>query len=119
MSTPLLRREPPATTVEARCDAADQLAAARAVHHLLVCDRRLRLAGVACRCDFGRGGTRAVAEVMSTDVFAVEPGTTMGVAATAMRELRIGCLPVVSGPLVLGILTRFDLERAGAPAGLQ
>ena len=53
---------------------------------------------------------------MSTDVFAVEPTVTLGVAATAMRELRIGCLAVVSGPLVLGILTRRDLDRAGVPA---
>jgi CBS domain-containing protein len=33
-----------------------------------------------------------------------------------MKELRVGCLPIVSGPLVLGIVTRRDLERAGVPA---
>src|SRR5947209_10301417 len=36
-----MRRKPPATTVETRCYAADQFAAARRVHHLLVFDRRL------------------------------------------------------------------------------
>ena len=116
-----MRRKPPATTVEARCHAADEFAAARGVHHLLVFDRHLALAGLACRCDLGRGAAadQAVSEVMSTDVFAVEPTTTVGVAATAMRDLRIGCLPVVSGPLVLGILTRRDLNRAGVPASWE
>ena len=111
-----MRRKPPATTVEARCHAADDYAAKRGVHHLLVFDRKLALAGMACRCDLARGGQASVADVMSTDVFAVEPTTTLGVAATAMKELNIHCLAVVSGPLVLGILTRRDLDRAGVPA---
>lgn len=111
-----MRRKPPATTVEARCRAADDYAASRGVHHLLVFDRKLSLAGMACRCDLARGGDAAVADVMSSDVFAVEPTTTLGVAATAMKELRIRCLAVVSGPLVLGIVTRRDLDRAGVPA---
>jgi CBS-domain-containing membrane protein len=113
-----MRRKPPATTVEAHCHAADQFAAARGVHHLLVFDRKLALAGLACRCDLARGiaSDDAVAAVMSSDVFAVEPTITLGVAATAMRELRLGCLPVVAGPLVIGILTRRDLDRAGVPA---
>ena len=111
-----MRPKPPATTVETRCPAADEFAARRGVHHLLVFDRELRLAGLACRCDLARGGDRAVEDVMSRDVFAIEPTTLLGVAATAMKRLRIGCLPVVSGPLVLGILTRRDLDRAGVPA---
>ena len=111
-----MRPKPPSTTVDTRCYAADDFAAARGVHHLLVFDRGLALVGVACRCDLGRGGARAVGEVMSNDVFAAGPATTLGEAAAAMKELRIGCLPVVAGPLVLGIVTRRDLDRAGVPA---
>ncbi len=111
-----MRRKPPSTTIETRCHAADEFAAARGVHHLLVFDRRLALVGVACRCDLGRGGSDAVETVMSSEVFAVEPETSIGMAAAAMKQLRIGCLPVVSGPLVLGIVTRRDLDRAGVPA---
>ena len=111
-----MRPKPPATTVETRCPAADEFAARRGIHHLLVFDRKLTLAGIACRCDLARGGGGAVAEVMSRDVFVLEPATSLGVAATAMKRLRIGCLPVVSGPLVVGILTRRDLDRAGVPA---
>ena len=111
-----MRPRPPATTLETRCPAADEFAARRGVHHLLVFDRALTLAGIACRCDLARGGAGAVEEVMSKEVFAIEPATSLGVAATAMKRLRIGCLPVVAGPLVLGILTRRDLDRAGVPA---
>ena len=56
-----------------------------------------------------------VRTVMTTDVFAIEPSTSLGVAAAAMRDLHVGCLPVVRGPLLLGILTRRDLDRAGVP----
>lgn len=111
-----MRPKPPSTTVDARCHAADEFAAARGVHHLLVFDRALALVGIACRCDLGRGGTRSVADVMSGDVFAAAPSTPLGDAAAAMKELHIGCLPVVAGPLVLGIVTRRDLDRAGVPA---
>jgi CBS-domain-containing membrane protein len=111
-----MRAKPPSTTVDARCHAADQFAAARGVHHLLVFDRRLSLVGVACRCDLARGDGRAVSEVMSSEVFAVEPATPIGIVAAALDQLHIGCLPVISGPLVLGIVTRRDLDRAGVPA---
>lgn len=110
-----MRPKPPATTVHARAPAADEYARARGVHHLLVFDPRRRLAGVVCRCDLGSAGDRAVGEIMSAEVFAVEPSTSLGVAAAAMRELHIHCLAVISGPLVLGILTRHDLDRAGVP----
>jgi CBS-domain-containing membrane protein len=111
-----MRRKPPSTTVDTRCHAADEFAAARGVHHLLVFDCALALVGVACRCDLGRGGTRAVADVMSSDVFAAPPATTLGDAAAAMKQLHVSCLPVVAGPLVLGIITRRDLDRIGVPA---
>ena len=110
-----MRPKPPSTTVDTRCYAADEFAAARGVHHLLVFDRRRALVGVACRCDLGPGADRAVGAVMSKEVFVAEPATSLGEAAAAMRQLAIGCLPVVSGPLVIGIVTRRDLDRAGVP----
>ena len=113
--TQWMRTRPPATTLDTRCPAADEFAAARGVHHLLVFDRLLELAGVLCRCDLAHGGDRPVAAVMSSDIFAVAPSTPIGVAAAAMRELHISCLPVVRGALVLGIVTRRDLDRAGVP----
>lgn len=111
-----MRTAPPSITADMRRDAAEELAIARGVHHLLVFDRQRALVGLACRCDLARGDGRAVSEVMSRDVFAVEPATPLGIAAAALKQLRIGCLPVVSGPLVVGILTRRDLDRAGVPA---
>lgn len=111
-----MRPKPPSTTIDTRCLAADEFATARGVHHLLVFDPALTLVGIACRCDLARGAARAVGEVMSDEVFGAAPATTLGDAAAAMKQLRIGCLPVVAGPLVLGIVTRRDLERAGVPA---
>jgi len=85
--------------------------AASGVHHLLVFDRQRTLLGLACRCDLARGEGREVSEVMSSDVFAVEPATPLGIVAAALKQLQIGCLPVVSGPLVFGIATRSRSRR--------
>ena len=108
-----MRAPPPLTTVGTTCDAADAEAARLGVHHLLVLDGERRLVGVACRHDLGRGGSRPVETQMSSDVFAVDPGTQLGAAATAMRRLKLGCLPVVAGELLVGVVTRSDLARAG------
>jgi CBS domain-containing protein len=108
-----MRGTPPATTPGTSCDAADREVVGRQEHHLLVLDDARHLVGIACRHDLARGGTAPVDTQMSTEVFAVAPGTPIGVAATAMKRLRIGCLPVVSGPLVVGYITRSDLARAG------
>jgi CBS domain-containing protein len=51
---------------------------------------------------------------MVRDVFATGPATTLAAALAAMEQLGIGCLPVVDDPLLIGLLTRTDLERAGA-----
>jgi CBS domain-containing protein len=51
-----------------------------------------------------------VCEVMTTDVVTVRPDTTLGEAATLLRDRKLGCLPVTEedGTLV-GILTQSDL----------
>lgn len=106
---------PPTAAPDTPCPVADRDAAVAGLHHMLVLDAERRLAGIACRCDLGRGGAAPVSAVMGSEVFAVVPGTTLGVAATAMRRLSIGCLPVIAGELVVGVITRRDLLRAGVP----
>lgn len=95
------------------CAVADAEAARAGVHHLPVLDAERQLVAVSCRCDL-RGCEGLVADVMSRDVFATGPSTTLAAALAAMEQLRVGCLPVVDGALLLGLVTRTDLQRAGA-----
>ncbi len=101
------------TTPEARCDEAEALADERGAHHLLVLDGKRTLVGEVCRHDLADGGAAAVGSRMQRDVYALASGQSMGVADAAMRWLDVGALVVVSGVLVLGMLTRADLRRAG------
>jgi CBS domain-containing membrane protein len=50
-----------------------------------------------------------VSRVMRTEVWTVEPGALAINAARIMREHRIGCLPVIDGGKLVGILTEADL----------
>jgi len=106
-----------ATTSATPCAAADALATRAGVHHLPVLDHERLLIGMTCRCDLeGRSERCSVADVMAHDVFATGPATTLASALAAMEQLGIGCLPVVDDTLLIGLLTRADLARAGAGA---
>lgn len=52
-----------------------------------------------------------VMEVMTTQVHTVGPSATLKDAAKKMLEHRIGALPVVTGELLVGILTHTDVLR--------
>jgi CBS domain-containing membrane protein len=55
-----------------------------------------------------------VREVMSTDVESVNPATPLREAAEIMLETKYGCLPVVAGTRLVGILTEADFVRLAA-----
>ncbi len=64
---------------------------------------------------FRSEGSRVrVQEVMTRKVFSVTPETGTHRAARLMVEHRIGCLPVLRGSTLVGILTTIDLLRAMA-----
>ena len=52
-----------------------------------------------------------VEEVMTTEVETAEPGQWLQEAAVVMFENKYGCLPVVEGSRVVGILTEADFVR--------
>jgi CBS domain-containing protein len=54
---------------------------------------------------------RKIREIMSTEVETVEPSTSLKDAAALLLEEKIGCLPVVEGSHVVGILTEADFAR--------
>lgn len=64
---------------------------------------------------FRAWGTQVkVGEIMTRKILTVTPETRTDKAARLMVEHRIGCLPVVRGSTLVGIITRMDLLRAMA-----
>ncbi|XOV88906.1 MAG: CBS domain-containing protein [Pseudomonadota bacterium] len=113
-----LKRNDPLTTAE------DLMKQAR-IRHLPVLDADDRLCGIVSQRDLFRGmllrslgfGTRAedrlladhvVKEAMIKDVVTVSPETPLADAAKLMLDRKIGCLPVVAGNDLVGILTEAD-----------
>jgi CBS domain-containing membrane protein len=111
-----------------RLSIADDLMTAERVRHLPVLDEDGELCGIVSQRDLFRGalakaigygesgqrkllGTLAVKEVMTTGVVTVEPETRITDAAALMLQRRIGCLPVVEGGRLVGIVTESDLVR--------
>lgn len=89
------------------------------VRHIPVEDERGALVGVVTHRAivrlFARGAAPnrpvAVAEIMKRDPVAVPPDLPTLAAMRLMRERRIGCLPVVDGGRLVGIVTEQDFIR--------
>jgi CBS domain-containing protein len=56
-------------------------------------------------------GTIPVAAVMSTPAITVDPGLPIRVAVETMLDHRIGCLPVLAGGKLIGLLSETDCLR--------
>jgi len=56
--------------------------------------------------------TRMVSEVMVKDIIVTSPDTPVEEAARSLYEHRIGCLPVLEGDELVGIITETDVLRA-------
>jgi acetoin utilization protein AcuB len=113
----------PATTI------ADALTLARAerIRHLPVVEER-RLVGIVTERDLRSAvppawsddredykqsvSTKRVREVMTSAVITASPTTPVEEASKLMYENRIGCLPVIDGHELVGIITETDLLRA-------
>jgi CBS domain-containing membrane protein len=54
---------------------------------------------------------RRVREIMALEVETVEPDESLRAAAQMLLENKIGCLPVVEGEKLIGILTESDFVR--------
>ncbi|MBI3245472.1 MAG: CBS domain-containing protein [Deltaproteobacteria bacterium] len=53
----------------------------------------------------------AIKEVMSAPVVTVAPHASVQEAARLMMEKKIGCLPVLEGPQLVGIVTETDMLK--------
>ena len=104
---------------------ADDVMRAERIRHLPVLDDDGRLCGILSQRDMFRGalaqalgyGTAAqqkmltmlrVKEVMTTDVITTRPDMALAEAAKTMLERKMGCLPVMDGGRLVGILTESD-----------
>jgi CBS domain-containing protein len=100
---------------EVPCAAADALARDADVRHIVVL-RDGVLVGVVCRCRlYDARDDAPIGHLIDGTVFALDVDATLGEAAGAMAALGIGCLPLVDGDRVVGVITRGDLRRLGAP----
>ena len=105
-----------------------ELLDAHHVRHVPVVDRDGDLVGLVTQRDLARHalGTqedlplsmqqeilrrRRVREIMATEVDTVEPDESLKTAAEMLIENKIGCLPVVEGEHLVGILTESDFVR--------
>ena len=61
----------------------------------------------------------AVDEIMSPDVLAVGPATSLVDAAGRMHDRRVGAVVVTDGGRLVGILTERDVLRAVATGGVD
>ena len=102
----------PRTTVQE----ASELAAREQTQHLLVFDNE-ELAGVVCRCDLESARPAShVGDLIRRPIVTADASTTRADAAELMAKRAVGCLPLLAGGLLLGVVTRTDMLRAGVPA---
>jgi acetoin utilization protein AcuB len=100
----------------------------REVHHLPVLDKNNTLIGIVTKKDLIKAGPSPatsldmyeisyllsklkVETVMSREVITVDENEVVEEAARIMADKGIGCLPVMRGPLLVGIITDTDLFR--------
>ena len=82
------------------------------IEHLVVL-RQKKLVGILSNSDLHDGGDdQPVSAVMTREVVTVQPDATIRQAAAIMDGHTIGCLPVVDGGRVTGIVTSSDFLRA-------
>jgi CBS domain-containing protein len=93
-----------------------RLAATKRIHHFLVIEEG-SLTGIVCQDDLRLARQGAlVGECMSSPVLCIGPETTLKEAADIMQENAVGCLPVVTGAFLVGVITRDKLVRMGVNA---
>lgn len=115
--------------IDSKVIIADRIMDWARIRHVPVVDAGNRLAGLITHRDLLRASTSRSARtpaqledeaelwqidirsIMATDVETIAPTADVREAAKRMREGKIGCLPVVEGDQLVGIITESDLLR--------
>jgi len=95
-------------------DAAWELMRQHSIHHLVVVEKGEPLGVVSARDLGGRSGPsvrkgRSVLDLMSPQLVSAKPDTSVKQAANLLRGHGIGCIPVMDGGKLKGIVTVSDL----------
>jgi acetoin utilization protein AcuB len=96
-------------TAQESLSAARQRMSLRRIHHLVVVDRGVVVGIVSSRDLKGARGDSSVGELMSENPVTVDPEVTVRKAANLLRGHIIGCLPVLDGKKLVGMVTISDL----------
>ena len=124
LMTPKVFTLKPTDTLEALYELMDE----KHVRHVPIVDREGDLVGLVTHRDLSRSvlgpqeglplnvqeeilRRRKVREIMATEVDTIEPDEPLDEAAEMLLENKIGCLPVVEGEHLVGILTEADFVR--------
>ena len=89
----------------------------------VVSERDLLRTSLSTLSEFGSDERRAflhgveIGRAMSSPPIVIHPDATVEEAARAMAEHKIGCLPVVDGDVLCGLITETDLLRYFAGLG--
>ena len=88
------------------------------IHHLPVVNEQGELTGLLTwrhmqkfEKEEGAHGEQSVSDIMTHDVFTVRPKTEIAAAIKIMKRHEFGCLPVVSGRELVGIITIDDVIK--------
>lgn len=130
----VMTRDPKTLGRNDQLSLADDLMQQERIRHLPVLDEDGELVGIVSQRDMFRGalaralgygetaqrrmlGMLVVKEVMSTQLVTVGPDVPIADAARTMVDRKIGCLPVVEGGKLVGILTESDFVEVLAGRG--
>ena len=114
-----------------RLSIADDLMSQQRIRHIPVLDDDGHLAGIISQRDLFRGAllralgygsraeqmmlqTVAIKEAMTDEVVTTTPDTPLSDAAREMVERGVGCLPVIAGGQLVGIITEGTFTRVVA-----
>ena len=118
MTTDLLTVRPEDTV-----DLAANLMHWKHIRHVPVEDNEGRLVGIVSHRDLmaffaadsvGSRSETAVREVMKTEPIVIAPETMTLEALLLMRENNIGCLPIIKGEKLVGLITAYDFLTVSA-----
>jgi CBS domain-containing protein len=88
-----------------------RLASSRRIQHFLVIEDG-SLTGIVCQSDLRSARESSqVAACMKSPVLCIGPDTTVADAAEIMAQNEVGCLPVVTGAFLVGMITRDKLSN--------
>src|SRR5436190_14426607 len=88
-----------------------RLATSKRIRHFLVIEDG-NLTGIVCQSDLRHARhSSLVSACMKTPVLCIGPETTVQDAAEIMEQNAVGCLPVVTGAFLVGMITRDRLSK--------